>query len=69
MRPEYHRAHVSWPTDGSLPVATSTGGQCSSRLLSMRTANALLMLPPRRDELTHLASGATLQALVIPHSL
>lgn len=41
-RPEYHRARLS--TD-LIPVAQSTGDQRSSRLLSMRSSNALLCLP------------------------
>ncbi len=42
-RPEYQRAVVSW-RDGRL-VASSTGGQGSSRLISLRGANALLLVP------------------------
>jgi molybdopterin molybdotransferase len=42
-RPEYQRASVRWG-DGRLR-ARSTGGQSSSRLLSMRGANALLVIP------------------------
>jgi molybdopterin molybdotransferase len=42
-RPEYQRAIVSWE-DGRL-VARSTGAQGSSRLLSLRGANALLLVP------------------------
>jgi molybdopterin molybdotransferase len=42
-RPEYQRAIVSWD-DGRL-VARSTGAQGSSRLLSLRGANALLLVP------------------------
>lgn len=48
-RPEYHRAHLEW--DRTLHNgaggwrASSTGNQASSRLLSMRGANALLLLP------------------------
>lgn len=49
-RPEFHRAIVKWKeNDGSGSsgfVAESTGQQTSSRLLSMRAANALLELPP-----------------------
>jgi gephyrin len=49
-RPEYHRASLSWQSDASGEgswVANSTGGQSSSRLASMRSANALLVLPQR----------------------
>ena len=42
-RLEYHRAIVSW-VDGRL-TAHSTGGQSSSRLLSMVGSNALLEIP------------------------
>lgn len=46
-RPECQRAIVSWE-EGRL-VARSTGAQGSSRLLSLRGANALLMLPGRGE--------------------
>jgi gephyrin len=65
-RPEYHRATLTW--DGSLNsgaggyLATSTGSQASSRLLSMRTANALLELPASDEEL---AVGTVVDALLI----
>ncbi|RVW28408.1 Molybdopterin biosynthesis protein CNX1 [Vitis vinifera] len=46
VRPEFHRAIVRWRVnDGSVNpgfVAESTGHQISSRLLSMKSANALL---------------------------
>src|SRR3990167_2230311 len=46
-RPEYHRASVYWyPKDNEF-FAFSTGSQASSRLLSMRSANALLELPQK----------------------
>ncbi|KAH9619317.1 hypothetical protein KSS87_004052 [Heliosperma pusillum] len=49
IRPEFHRATIKWKdNDGSgRPgfVAESTGQQMSSRLLSMKSANALLELP------------------------
>jgi len=50
-RPEYHRATLTWsPTDKGV-VAHSTGAQTSSRLLSMRSANGLLVLPQQDGEL------------------
>ncbi|XP_032231491.1 gephyrin isoform X2 [Nematostella vectensis] len=64
-RPEYHRAVLSWQPDDPIPVAQSTGSQCSSRLLSMRTANALLVLPPRSDELIEIGSGSIVDALIL----
>ena len=65
-RPEYHRATLQWQPElnsgsGGF-VATSTGSQASSRLLSMRTANALLELPQAAGRL---AAGAIVTALLI----
>ncbi|KAF4378460.1 hypothetical protein G4B88_027520 [Cannabis sativa] len=49
VRPEFHRAIVRWEVDDGSGkpgfVAESTGHQMSSRLLSMKSANALLDLP------------------------
>eukprot|EP01041_Mallomonas_annulata_P004228 gene4228-8411_t len=44
-RPEYHRAVVYFDSATGSLRARSTGGQRSSRLLSMKSANALLLLP------------------------
>ena len=65
-RPEYHRAILRWePTlddgRGGL-LATSTGNQASSRLLSLRSANALLELPQGEGVLP---IGAVVTALLI----
>lgn len=65
MRPEYHRVVLSWKCGEAIPLAVSTGSQCSSRLLSMRTANALLVLPPRSDNLTRIEAGEIVDALII----
>lgn len=62
FRPEYHRATLSWDADQACFVAASTGSQASSRLLSMRTANALLALPQREGTL---AAGEPVAALLI----
>jgi len=43
-RPEYHRAYLKW-VEGTGYLAESTGIQVSSRLLSFRSANTLLILP------------------------
>eukprot|EP00795_Rhopilema_esculentum_P002765 gene2765-987_t len=64
-RPEYHRAMLQWHGNENLPVAHSTGSQCSSRLLSMRSANALLVLPARSDHLTSMEQGFIVEALLI----
>uniref|UniRef100_A0AAV1VH90 MoaB/Mog domain-containing protein n=1 Tax=Peronospora matthiolae TaxID=2874970 RepID=A0AAV1VH90_9STRA len=44
-RPEFHRACLMWDSKEHKFLATSTGRQISSRLLSCRNANALLCLP------------------------
>ncbi|KAK6144138.1 hypothetical protein DH2020_020958 [Rehmannia glutinosa] len=50
VRPEFHRATVRWEFNNDTGisgfVAESTGHQISSRLLSMKSANGLLELPP-----------------------
>lgn len=62
VRPEYHRATVHWGSDAGELVAESTGGQLSSRLLSMRSANALLELPRAEGRLP---AGTRVSALLI----
>ena len=66
-RPEYHRASLRWTDSDHLPNAVSTGSQCSSRLLSMKTANALLVLPPRSEDTTMLEAGTIITAMLIGH--
>jgi molybdopterin molybdotransferase len=58
-RLEYHRAVVRWQ-DGRL-VATSTGKQTSSRLITMVGANALLEIPASTEPLQ---AGARVPALL-----
>jgi len=66
QRPEYHRAVLDWlhPVDG-VPLAVSTGNQLSSRLLSMRAANALLKLPAASSECHRLNKGELVDAVLI----
>eukprot|EP01083_Nonionella_stella_P148074 468160_1 len=61
-RPEYHRAIVSWDEKHKTFIAESTGSQLSCRLLSMRSANALLEIPQADGEL---AKGSLVSALLI----
>ena len=68
QRPEYHRAVVRWARradggklDGEF-VAESTGGQISSRILSLRSANVLLEIPKAKGILP---SGTLVSALII----
>ena len=64
-RPEFHRSIITWQPGDPIPMATSTGNQMSSRLLSMCEANALLALPPRTDEVTMIKAGETVDAIII----
>ena len=70
-RPEYHRAMINWstPDHQDLPTASSTGSQCSSRLLSMCTANTLLVLPARSEQLNRIEAGAVVKALLLGPTL
>lgn len=58
-RPEYQRAVVTW-RDGRL-MAVSTGVQASSRLLSLRGSNALMLVPPGTQTY---AAGSELKAIL-----
>lgn len=66
VRPEFHRAIIKWEaTDGSGIqgfVAESTGHQMSSRLLSMKSANALLELPASGSVIS---AGTIVSAIII----
>ena len=59
-RTEYQRATVRW-LNGHL-VATGTGSQSSSRLLSMVGANALLVIEPGEDKIL---AGTSVKALLV----
>jgi gephyrin len=65
-RPEYHRASLHWDRGLNAGaggfLAISTGNQASSRLLSMRSVNALLELPQGEDVLP---AGTVVTALLI----
>ena len=64
-RPEYHRCTIKFQSDkdgNGHFVATSTGAQASHRLLSMRSANALLLVPQGEGTLP---VGSVLPALLI----
>ncbi|KAI0022326.1 gephyrin [Xylariomycetidae sp. FL0641] len=60
-RPEYHRAIVTVGADGVL-AATSTGGQRSSKVGSLKGANALLCLPSGTEPMK---KGAKVDALLM----
>jgi len=59
-RPEYVRGTIKWK-DGKF-LAESTGNQISSRLLSFRSANALLLVPQKEG---FIEAGEELDALII----
>lgn len=60
-RPEYHRAIVTVDKDGTLSAA-STGGQRSSRVGSMKGANALLRMPSGTEPMR---KGSKVEALLM----
>lgn len=69
-RPEYHRVVLSWAPGGvgdedGLPTAYSTGNQISSRLLSMRSANGLLVLPSQAEGRLTVTQGEVFDVIVI----
>lgn len=61
QRAEYHRSIVTLKKDG-LMYASSTGGQRSSRVGSLKSANALLCLPSGKETLT---KGTKIDALLM----
>ncbi|KAF4315742.1 hypothetical protein BBO99_00009370 [Phytophthora kernoviae] len=63
-RPEFHRANLAWDIKQHKFLATSTGRQISSRLLSCRNANALLCLPTGSE----VRGGDAVPALVLDAS-
>ncbi|KAI9332381.1 hypothetical protein BDR26DRAFT_1010595 [Obelidium mucronatum] len=68
-RPEFYRVHLSLELDSvngvTRFIAHGTGSQMSSRMLSMRGANALLKLPPATSEKQSLAEGDVVEAFLI----
>ncbi|EPE28381.1 MoeA N-terminal region -like protein [Glarea lozoyensis ATCC 20868] len=63
QRPEYHRAIVTMNRNG-LVTASSTGGQRSSKVGSLKSANALLCMPAGKETLPH---GTRVDALLMGH--
>ncbi|XP_029173375.1 gephyrin-like [Nylanderia fulva] len=64
-RPEYARAILKWSNNEAFPVAFSTGHQISSKLLSCKDANALLMLPARTEKKPILNKDELVPAMLI----
>jgi len=61
-RPEYHRVTIEWDFNQQCFVSTSTGSQASCRLLSLKNANALLLLPKSEG---YQEKGTMVKAIVI----
>ncbi|XP_067947959.1 gephyrin-like isoform X2 [Watersipora subatra] len=64
-RPEYMRALLSWKENENLPTATVTGNQISSRLLSVCSAQALVILPSKSQEQPIAKAGTVLDAMLL----
>ncbi|KAK2588351.1 hypothetical protein KPH14_004366 [Odynerus spinipes] len=64
-RPEYARAILKWRDEKDYPKAYSTGDQISSKLLSCKNANALLMLPGKTQARATVNAGDTVQAMLL----
>ncbi|XP_033219028.1 gephyrin isoform X2 [Belonocnema kinseyi] len=65
FRPEFARVTLQWNKFEPYPKAYSTGNQVSSRLLSCKNANALLMLPEKTNELTEIEEGEVVDAVLL----
>lgn len=64
-RPEYARVILKWFDEQTYPKAYSTGNQISSKLLSCKNANALLMLPGKTQTQAALKEGDIAQAMLL----
>ena len=63
-RPEFARAVLSYQLN-DVPIARMTGNQSSSRLMSAKDADALVLLPARSESLQVIKSGHIVTALLI----
>ena len=64
-RPEYQRGLLRWDDGSDIPWVENTGGQISSRLLSMLSAQVLIMLPPKSSNFVHMKRGDIVDVMVI----
>lgn len=64
-RPEYHRVTLKTESNGNQLIATSTGVQQSSRLLSLRDAEGLLVLPQGAGNRMVASEGDEFTALLL----
>lgn len=63
-RPEYRRVVLDWNQPDGIPLAKSTGDQISSRLMSWREANCLLILPSS-NEVNEIKKDVLLKGLIV----
>lgn len=68
-RPEYHRVCLEFHKEKNVWIATSTGVQQSSRLMSLRDAHALLALPQGSLRRPNAVAGETFPALLLNEKL
>ena len=68
-RPEYHRVRLNFDVPKNAWIATSTGVQRSSRLMSLRDADALLVLPQAVPPKTQAFTGERFPALLLKSML
>lgn len=64
-RPEFHRVALTWDAEGGCFEARSTGGQRSSRLLSLRSATGLLCLPQGSEEQPEIPAGGFVPCILL----
>ena len=64
-RPEFCRGILSFDNQSAPEVELIQGSQASSRLLSVRDANVLVMLPQRRHEKTQVFDGDVVSVILI----
>lgn len=64
-RPEYRRVVLDWSVEDGIPRSKSTGDQISSRLMSWREANGLLILPSQVKHSSPIPRGSLLKAMIV----
>ncbi|XP_051164081.1 molybdenum cofactor synthesis protein cinnamon [Leptopilina boulardi] len=65
VRPEYLRVILQWNDSDPYPQAYNTGNQTSSRLLNCKSANALLLLPGKTEEIMLIKKGDLVKAMLL----
>lgn len=62
-RPEFARAIITYGQN--IPTARITGNQRSSRLISAKNANALVLLPQKNEETNQIKNGDIVKAILL----